>query len=88
MQTFIENLRRKPEHVRWRVLYVAVPAITFVIAAIWFFSLGSADLAQTAAVIEVGPGAIIKDDSLNIWSQFKGGIRDVFKTAPPQIPFQ
>ncbi|MEK7594009.1 MAG: hypothetical protein AAB471_02475 [Patescibacteria group bacterium] len=88
MMTFIEKLREKPEHIRKRILYVAVPTITFVIAVLWFFSLGSADLNQTAAVIEVGPAAIIKDDSLNIWTQFKGGIRDVFKTAPPQIPFQ
>lgn len=88
MIKYIEKLRRKPEHIRRRIVYIVAPAITLAIAALWFYSLGSASVAQTASVIEVGPTAIIKDDSLNIWAKIKGEISKVFNSAPAQIPYR
>lgn len=88
MIEFIEKLRGKPEHIRRRIVYVIVPVITLAIATLWFLSLGSASVAQTASVIEVGPTEIIKDDSATIWAKLKGEISDIFNSAPTQIPFR
>lgn len=85
MIKIIEDLRKKPEHIRKRVVYVVVPVITLAIATLWFYSLGSAGVAQTASVIEVGPTAIIIDDSATIWAKLKGEVSDIFNSVPPQI---
>jgi cytoskeletal protein RodZ len=36
---FIENLQKKPKHIRWQILWLAVVVCMLIIFALWIFSL-------------------------------------------------
>ncbi len=89
MESFIKNLQRKPEHLRRRLLYIAAPALTALIALLWFFSQGIIKETgeTTAPRLQLEPSAIVKEDTALIWSRLKKEGQRIFETLNSQIPF-
>ena len=81
MAGFLETLREKPEPVRKRILYVAVPLLTLLIVLFWLFSLrsGQVTAVESAQVERVGPASLVKADGATFWSGLKASISGAFR---------
>lgn len=80
MQDFIHNLRRKPHHIKKRILYVSAPGITLIIGLLWFFSLGvglnNENDSYRVVVEEVAPVSLVKDGGSGIFNAVKETLND------------
>jgi preprotein translocase subunit SecF len=74
----IENLQKKPEAIRRRILVVSIVAVMFLVVVIWIFSLnfslGSDEKNETSFTPFKIVGGLVGDvyDAFdNLWSQFQ-----------------
>jgi len=84
----IENLQKKPEHYRKRVLAVSLVVIMSAVVFVWVFSLratlSSSNKEEREVIAEYAPFKVLKDSVANSASQIKNsykGILDRFKEA-------
>ncbi|OGZ04105.1 MAG: hypothetical protein A2648_03010 [Candidatus Lloydbacteria bacterium RIFCSPHIGHO2_01_FULL_41_20] len=73
MLRHIENLRKKPKHIRKGILYISAPLITLIIVSLWFFSgnIGENKIptaTERASVQEIAPRELFSQDLLKIFS--------------------
>lgn len=79
MQDFIHNLRRKPHHIKKRILYVSTSGITLTIGLLWFFSLGVSINNRIGnseiTTEEVAPASLVKDGGTGIFNAVKNNLK-------------
>jgi len=80
MRRYIEHLQKKPEHVRRRILFIAAPLFTFLIATAWLSAEKIPSSPDNAAAVKAAaPSEIFEGDLKSAWGGLKGGIMKVFQ---------
>ena len=81
MLSYLESLRKKPEHVKRRVLYITAPFLTLIVVILWFFSAKvGGNFSSTASELDslkkVSPKEIFSQDVVNIFDGIKEKIKE------------
>jgi hypothetical protein len=76
----IENLQKKPEAIRRRVLAVSVAAIMFIIVVVWIFTLNLSkkNSEQEQISSEFTPFGVFRSIIKDAYSISVGSVRDAF----------
>ena len=79
---FLQNIQNKPEHVRWRILYVTLAVCMAVVVALWVWTVRGHVLPEREKQIEdsistPSPFKVLKDSGAVIFQDFIGGVKDI-----------
>ena len=80
MKKFVENLRKKPEHVRKNILYVTTCSVTAIILIFWIYGFSnhlSKPSTKEAFKNDLKPLTVIKD---NLTGAYQNISADLSKT--------
>ena len=83
MEKFLQNIQNKPEHIRWRILYITLFISMALVVSIWILTIRGYILPQKEVPIQEAketsssPFKILKDSGSVLFGDFVGGIKEI-----------
>lgn len=80
MQKFVNNLRKKPEHVRRNILYGVTFGVTGIILLFWFYTLSerlSTPETKEAFANDLKPLTILRDNLTNAYDDISTNVSNI-----------
>lgn len=80
MEKFVNNLRKKPEHVRRNILYGVTFGVTGIILLFWFYTLAArltTPETKEAFQNDLKPLTILKDNITNAYEDISSNVSNI-----------